>query len=105
RLIFLYSQSLNAGLQIDGLALNVLDMLLTDHVLLRDDRSLVGTPPIRGKPCDTTRRQQTLEFQKDGIVPPSTDRGQPLPTVMIHRMPAPSWMRFPRHIRPQVVEF
>ena len=50
-------KSLNAGPQIDVLALNFLGMLLAYHVLLRREMPLIGTPPIRVKPCDTKRRQ------------------------------------------------
>ena len=42
-------KALNASPQIDVLTLNFLDMLLTDHVLLRRDMSLVGPPAIRVK--------------------------------------------------------
>ena len=95
----------NAGPQIDVLALNFLGMLLAYHVMLRREMPLVGTPPIRVKPCDTKRRQQALEFKKDGILLPSKDTGQHLPPVMINRMPEPSWIRFLGHIHPHFIEF
>src|SRR5262249_34325505 len=98
-------KSLNASPQIDVLALNFLGMLLAYYVLLRREMPLVGTPPIRVKPCDTKRRQQALEFKKDGILPPSKDIGQHLPTVLIYRMPEPSWIAFAVHVAPHLVEF
>ena len=53
-------KSLNSGPQIDVLARNFLGVLLANHVLLRGDRPLVGTPAIRVKPCDTKWLQQVV---------------------------------------------
>jgi len=63
------------GAQIDVLAFDPLRVLFADYVLLRGDMPLVGTPPIRVKPCDTKWGQQALEFEKDGILPASKDIG------------------------------
>jgi hypothetical protein len=60
-------KALDPGPQIDMFALDFLGVLLADHVLLRGEMPLVGTPSIRVKPCDTKRLQQALEFEKDGI--------------------------------------
>jgi len=75
------------GPQVDVFALDFLRVLLA-HVMLRwVDVPLVRAPSIRIKAGNTKRFQQSLELQKDGILPPPKDIHQHGPTVVIDGMP------------------
>ena len=56
-------------------------------MLLGGEMPLVGAPAIGEKARDAKRFQQLFELQKDGILSPSKDVGQHVPTVMIDRVP------------------
>ena len=90
--------------QIDMFALDFLGVLLADHVLLRGEMPLVGTPSIRIKPCDVKRRQERLQLEKDVILPSSKDIRQHRPAVMINRMPQPPWLGFLAHKTPHLIQ-
>src|SRR5712692_6313041 len=68
------------------------------------DIALVRPPAIRVKPRDPKRLQQALEFEKDGILPPSKDIGQYGATVVIDRMPQPPWLGFFPHVTPHLIK-
>jgi hypothetical protein len=96
-------ETCDPGPEVDVLACDLLCVLFADHVLLRGDMSLIGTPPIRVKTRDATGRQQALEFEQDGILPPSKDRRSHGATVVIDRMPQPPRLRFLPHITPHLI--
>ena len=59
--------------QIDVFALDGLRVLFPDHVLLRGDVPLVGTPPIRIEATDPKGRKEGLQLQKYFILPSPKD--------------------------------
>ena len=58
-------------------------MLLCVHM------ALVGAPAVRVVPCDAKRLQESLQAQKDIILPPAEPIRQDIPGVVINRMPQP----------------
>ena len=79
-------QTLNAGPQIDVLAFDLLCVLFAHDVLLGIDMSLVGTPPIRVKLCETTWLSMFLPLGKHGLFASRKEA-----VIMASATPAASW--------------
>lgn len=97
-------QPLDPRAQVDVLALDALHVLLPDGVLLGVHMALVGPPAVRVISCDAKRLQQSLQAQKDLVLPPSEPIRQDLPRMVIDGMPQPVLMRFLAHVGPHFVE-
>ena len=85
-------------------ALDFLCIGLPYFVLLGVEMSLRGTPPIRIKPRDAKRLQEGFELQKDCVLPSPKDVCEHRTTVMIDRVPEPSWVCFAAHVTPHFVQ-
>jgi hypothetical protein len=86
------------------LALDPLHVLLPDGMLLCIHMAFVGAPAVRVVPCDAKRLQESLQAQKDIILPPAEHIHQDLPGVVINRIPQLSLVRLLAHIGPHFVE-
>src|SRR4029077_18253725 len=77
-------EPLDAGPEIDGLALDVLCVLLTHLILLSIDMPLVGPPSVGVILRDAKGFSQLLPPQEDRVLPPSAHLRSPLPGLVIN---------------------
>ena len=98
-------EPLDPGPQIDMFALDFLGVLLADHVLLRGDVPLVGTPPIRIEATDPKGSKEGLQLQKHLILPSPKDVRQDGATVVSNSMLQPPRLGFLPDVTPHLIEF
>jgi len=98
------NQPLHPGPEMDGLALDVLPVLLADLMLLGIDMPLSGPPAVGVKLRDAQGLQELLSLEEDGVFASSEHIRQPLPGVVIHGVPEPARRRFRLHKTPHCVE-
>jgi hypothetical protein len=95
----------DAGLHIDVLAFALLRLDFANRVLLRIEMALVGSPPIRVKPCDAAWRSQCFQLEPYRILVSPKDIREHGPTMVIDRVPSPARLRFLADIAPHRIEF
>jgi hypothetical protein len=98
-------EPLDPGPQIDMFALDGLRVLFLDHMMLRGDVPLVGTPPISIEATDPKGRKEGLQLQKHLILPSPKDVCQDGTTVVINGMPQPPWLGFLPYVTPYLIGF
>src|SRR5262249_27591526 len=98
-------EPLEPGAQIDMFALDGLRMLFPDHVLLRGDVPLVGTPPICIDATAPKGSKEGWQLQQPLSLPSPKNVRQDGATVVIHGLSPPPWRGFLPAVTPPLITF
>src|SRR5262245_58322068 len=82
---------------------NLLSVFFPDRMMLGEACSVVGTPVISIKTCQTKWHSELLQLYEHCIGRRSQDIRQDSPAVMVNCMPQPPWMPCVPHITPHLV--
>ena len=86
------------------LSLNLLGVLLSNHLLPGRQMAFVGSPVIGIKPGYAKWLQQLLQLQKHNIFPVAEDISEDVSCRVVNRMPKPALISLVSYIAPHLVK-